>query len=58
MIGFVVLLLLVAAGLEWNRRRQTVPPGRAGGREPVPDRDRERLLDDLRSAADRSCRTW
>lgn len=57
MIALLVLVAAVIAALEWNRRRcggpsYGSPP--SGGR----DRDRDRLLDDLRAAADRACADW
>jgi hypothetical protein len=53
MITLLVLVAAVVAVLEWNRRRQSGPP-RPGAPSGPPDRDRDRLLDDLRAAADRT----
>ncbi|GAA1535171.1 hypothetical protein [Kribbella lupini] len=57
MIALLVLVAAVIAVLEWNRRRSLGPPygGRLSG---GPDRDRDRLLDDLRAAAARACADW
>jgi hypothetical protein len=49
----IVVLVLVVAGLEWNRRRQPFPKDPQSGHSGVQDRDFERLLDELRAAADR-----
>jgi hypothetical protein len=49
----ILVLVLVVAGLEWNRRRQLFPKDPPAGRTGVQDRDLERLLDELRAAADR-----
>jgi hypothetical protein len=49
----IVVLVLVVAGLEWNRRRQPLSRDPRTGRTDVQDRDLERLLDELRAAADR-----
>ncbi|MGC4943745.1 hypothetical protein [Kribbella sp. DT2] len=57
MIGLLVLVAAVIAALEWNRRRAggSSYGGRSSG---GPDRDRDRLLDDLRAAVDRACADW
>lgn len=49
----IVVLVLIVAGLEWNRRRQPYPRDPLTGRTGEQDRDLERLLDELRAAADR-----
>jgi hypothetical protein len=49
----IVVLVLVVAGLEWNRRRPRFPKDPLTGLTGVQDRDLERLLDELRAAADR-----
>lgn len=49
----IVVLVLVVAGLEWNRRRQPIPNDPLSGRAGVQDRDFQRLSDELRAAADR-----
>ncbi|ADB29725.1 hypothetical protein Kfla_0604 [Kribbella flavida DSM 17836] len=58
MIALLVLVALLIAALEWNRRRQRSPAIPAGSRTGVPDRDLQRLRDDLRAAADRACSSW
>ncbi|MEV6283336.1 hypothetical protein [Kribbella sp. NPDC051770] len=61
MIALLVLVAMVLAGLELNRRRQADPGGfdsSGDRRSGVPDRDRARLLDDLRAAAARACADW
>jgi hypothetical protein len=57
MIALLVLVAAVVAVLEWTRRRSP-GPAYAGTRSGGPDRDRDRLLDDLRAAADRACADW
>ncbi|WP_168197395.1 hypothetical protein [Kribbella sp. ALI-6-A] len=54
MIALLVLVAAVVVVLEWNRRRPSGPPGHPGVRPDLPDRDRDRLLDDLRAVADRT----
>ncbi|TCM49067.1 hypothetical protein [Kribbella sp. VKM Ac-2568] len=49
----IVVLVLVVAGLEWNRRRQPCPKDPVTRRTGEQDRDLERLLDELRAAAGR-----
>jgi hypothetical protein len=49
----VVLVLIIVAGLEWNRRRQPFSSHPRTGWSGEQDRDVERLLDELRAAADR-----
>ncbi|WP_432944526.1 hypothetical protein ACQPXM_03130 [Kribbella sp. CA-253562] len=58
MTALLVLVAAVVVVLEWNRRRQPGPPDRPGSRSGLPDRDRDRLLDDLRAVADRACANW
>ncbi len=57
MIALLVLVAAVIAVLEWTRRRSPGPPygGTPSGER---DRDRDRLLDDLRAAAARACADW
>lgn len=53
MIALLVLVAAVVAVLEWNHRRTSTEPLCVGS-----DRDRARLLDDLRAATDRPCADW
>ncbi|GAB3813706.1 hypothetical protein [Kribbella italica] len=51
MIALLVLVAALIAVLEWTHRRSP-GPAYGGLRSGGPDRDRARLLDDLRAAAD------
>ena len=57
MIALLVLVATVIAVLEWNRRRSPGPAYR-GTSSGAPDRDHDRLLDDLRAAPDEACADW
>lgn len=50
----LVLLALVAYGLERNHRREPYPRSRMMGGTPVQDRDVERIRAELRVVADRT----
>lgn len=50
----LVLLALVAYGLERNHRREPYPRSRMMGGAPVEDRDVERIRAELRAVADRA----
>jgi hypothetical protein len=54
MIALLVVVAAVIAVLEWTSRRNDCP-SYGGIRSGGPDRDRARLLDDLRAAA---CADW
>jgi hypothetical protein len=45
----LVIIGLIAYGLERNRRHQSQPRGRLAGSTDVVDRDRERFLSDIRA---------
>lgn len=53
MITLAVLAALVVWALERNRRRQPYPRSSRAGSTDVQDRDLERVLADLRAAAER-----
>ena len=56
MDAFIIALIIVgllAYGLERNRRQQSQPRSRMAGSSDIQDRDRERFHADLRAVVDR-----
>jgi hypothetical protein len=53
MAWLILLAALVVAGLELNHRRQPPPVPRTAGSSDIHDRDRERVIAELRAAAER-----
>lgn len=45
----LVIIELIAYGLERNRRSQSQPRGRLAGSTDIVDRDRDRFLSDIRA---------
>ncbi|WP_185442529.1 hypothetical protein [Kribbella qitaiheensis] len=53
MVWLILLAALVVAGLERNRRRQPYPRPRTAGGSRIQDRDLERVVAEIRAAAER-----
>jgi len=53
----IIVVVLVVGALEWNRRRQPYPWIPRAGRTGIQDRDLERVLAELRAAAERDLDT-